>query len=209
MAKLFVSSGRRGRPLSIDPEKELHNLLYKSLPSARQRLADIRKKTSGVRDPALLGSEIELPAFIQTTIDVLADLKENEHIDYETLKDLKKNIRQIEQLGSKQERVWGRSLESVLTTEYEKSLDYFSKNSSQNVLDSNLRFKTQLESLAPSQRQKYFFSREYQDPATMQGQYQHVVAWVAKKLDKEEKEVSVDEAWAFLREYSLRSFLNK
>lgn len=199
MAKLFVSSGKRGRPLSIDPEAELHNLIYKSIPAAQARLKEFRSTTSGVRDVKTLGSEVELPAAIETTKDVLQNLMEGETVSYETLKELKSNLRQVQQIGSKQERVFGRALEEGLTKEYFSSLDYFSKSSSKFTKESNERVKDMLSKLSPQQRQKAFFSKGYQDPATMVSDSdQRVLAWVRKATGN--KELTVEEAWAYLRE---------
>lgn len=199
MAKLFVSSGKRGRPLSIDPEAELHKLIFQSIPKAQARLKEFRTQTSGIRDVRTLGSEVELPSAIETTKDVLLNLTEGESISYQTLKELKQNIRQIEQLGSKQERVFGRALEQSLTKQYFSSLDYFSKASSEFVKKSNERIKEKLSKLTPQQRQKAFFSKGYQDPATMVSDSdQRVLAWARK--DSGNKELTVEEAWAYLRE---------
>lgn len=199
MAKLFIHSGKRGRPLSIDPEKELQNLVYKSIPKAQARLKEFRKQTSGVRDVKTLGSEVELPSIIETTKDVLLNLQEGDKISYETLKELKQNLTQIEQLGSKQERVYGRALEESLTKQYKSSLDYFSRGSSKFVKESNERVKAMLDKMSPQQRQKAFFSKSYQDPATMMSDSdRRVLAWARK--DSGDQEMTVEEAWAYLRE---------
>lgn len=199
MAKLFISSGKRGRPLSIDPEAELHKLIFQSIPKAQARLKEFRTQTSGVRDIKTLGSEVELPSAIETTKDVLQNLIEGESVSYETLKELKQNLKQVQQLGSKQERVFGRALEQGLTKEYFSSLDYFSKSSSKFTKESNARVKDMLSKLTPQQRQKAFFSKGYQDPATMVSDSdQRVLAWARKASGNQE--LTVEEAWAYLRE---------
>lgn len=208
MAKLFVSSGKRGRPLSIDPEAELHKLVFQSIPKAQARLKEFRASTSGVRDVKLLGSEVELPSAFETTRDVLQNLIEGESVSYETLKELKQNLRQAEMLGSKQERVFGRALEEGLTKEYFSSLDYFSRASSKFTKESNERVKEMLSKLTPQQRQKAFFSRGYQDPATMMSDSdRRVLAWARKHSGNQE--LTVEEAWAYLREQRWKENLSE
>lgn len=201
MAKYSVSSGRRGRPLSIDPQAELDKLIFQTLPKAQQRLAQFRKETSGVREVSLLGSETQLPGYIEASIDILQDLKEGASISYETLKELKSNLRSVEQLTSRQERVFGRALDTALTSEYFSSLDFFSRNSSEFVKQSNEKVKARLRSMTPQQRQKVFFSSGYQDPATMRGHSpsdERVRAWARKHSGN--PEMTFDEAWAYVRE---------
>lgn len=201
MAKYSVSSGRRGRPLSIDPQAELDKLVFQTLPKAQERLTQFRKQTSGVRDVSLLGSETQLPGYIEASIDILQDLREGASISYETLKELKNNLRCVEQLASRQERVFGRSLDTALTSDYFQSLDYFSRNSSEFVKQSNEKVKARLRSMSPQQRQKAFFSAGYQDPATMTGRSpsdERIRAWARKHSGN--NEMTYDEAWAYLRE---------
>lgn len=205
MAKLYVSSGRRGRPLSIDPEKELHDLIFDILPKAQKRLGEFRDITSGVRGESILGGQNALPKNLQSTIDILSDLRENESIDYETLREVRANIESARMLASKQERVFGRALEKTLTSEYFESLDYYGWNASDAVKQANERIKAKIRSLSPQQRQKYFLSRQYQDPATMTGQYEKVRAYASKQMGRE---ASMQEAWAYIREQEADAFSN-
>lgn len=48
MAKFTIRTGRRGRPLTLDTEK-LTTQFMKSFTAAKSTLAQIRRKTSGVR----------------------------------------------------------------------------------------------------------------------------------------------------------------
>lgn len=203
MAKLSVSSGRRGRPLSIDPEKELQELIFKDIPKAKARLSEFRKETSGLRDSAILGTETELPNFIQSTLDVLADIQENQSIDYESLKQLKKDLRTTRELKSKQARVYGRALEEKIFEDYESTLLRQNSTSSDFVLQSNKRVLSKLEKMTKQQRQKFFFSRSYQDPRTMTQEYKRLVAWASNKAGRQ---VTVAEAWAILREEKVEEF---
>lgn len=196
MAKLSVSSGGRGRPLTIDPEKELADLMFDIIPKAQKNLARFRKETSGVRGADVLGTETTLPAFIQTSIDVLYDLSEGQSIDYATLRELRQNLQATKQLASRQARVFGRALEPSLTREYFQSLDYEARNSNDLIQKSNRQIKERLSQLTPQQRQKFFMSRQYQDPKTQTAEYARVVAWASKQVGRQ---VSVQEAWAVLR----------
>lgn len=199
MAKYYARSGKRGRPLSIDPEKELNKLIFENIPKAKERLAEIKKQSSGIREERLIGGANVLPEYIESSIDVLQDLREGENIEYETLKELKSNLRTVERLASKQERVFGSALEKQFTEDYIKSLDYFSRAGSDFVKKSNERVKNMLQTLTPKERQKAFLSRGYQDVATMSSQSdRRVQAWARKETGNQE--LTVDEAWAYLRE---------
>lgn len=200
MAKFVAYSGGKGRPLSIDPEAELERLIYATLPKAQQRLEQFRTKTKGVRDPSVLGSETELPDFIETSIDILSDLREGNAVSYQTLKELKQNLKMTEQLASRQERVYGRSLDKVLTEEYFKDLDFVSRNSSDVIKTSNQKIKQALSNLTPRQRQEFFMSKHFEDPKTMTGSYEKVKAWAKKETDQE---LTMQESWAYLRERRL------
>lgn len=199
MAKYYARSGKRGRPLSIDPEKELNKLIFENIPKAKERLAEIKKQSSGIREERLIGGANVLPEYIESSIDVLQDLREGENIEYETLKELKANLRTVERLASKQERVFGSALEKQFTEDYIKSLDYFSRAGSDFVKKSNERVKNMLQNLTPKERQKAFLSKGYQDVATMSSQSdRRVQAWARKETGNQE--LTVDEAWAYLRE---------
>lgn len=206
MAKLSVSSGGRGRPLSIDPEKELADLMFDIIPAAQKNLANFRKQTSGVRGAEILGTETTLPAFIQTSLDILYDLTEGNSIDYATLKELRANLQSTRQLASKQARVFGRALEPSLTKEYFSSLDYAARNSNDLVQQSNKQIKDRLAQLTPRQRQQFFMSRQYQDPRTQTQEYQRVVAWASKQVGRQ---VSTQEAWAILRASDVGAFVEE
>lgn len=203
MAKLKISSGRRGRPLSIDPEKELHDLIFEYGKKAHARLRQLAQKSSGVRDIATFGSETEWSKAMESAKDILIDLQENESIDYETLKELKENLKTARELASKQERVFGRALEKQLTKEYFSQLDYFSQNESVDVKASNARIKERIMQMTPKERQSFFLSRSYQDPATMGGRYENVRAWASNKGGRE---MTMNEAWAYIRERNIDQF---
>lgn len=202
MAKLTVNTGRRGRPASIDAEAELLALTQLYVPRARQTLAKFREQTQGTRDSEFLGSETELPDFIQSTINALVDVAEAGSISYEDYAEIKTNLNTIRQLASRQQRVYGRALAERLTMDFESSLDYFNKSASSFVVSYNERTKAALRQLTPQQRQSYFLSRNYQDPATMTGNYENVRQWANAAYRKEtgdNKSLTMQEAWAYLR----------
>lgn len=197
MARLQISSGKRGRPLSIDPDKELGELLFKNIPKAKIQLEKMRQETHGIRGVDILGSETELPTWLESSIDALQNLRDYGNIEYDTLKELKRNLQSVKQLASKQERVFGRALDNILTTDYEQRLDYFAKNSSSFVKKMNQNVKDYLKNLTSKERQSFFMSNRYQDPATMTPHYREVLAWAKKNSG--EKEMTMDEAWAYVR----------
>lgn len=204
MAKYSIGSGGKGRPLSIDPQRELNELTFNLIPKAQKNLARFRKETSGVRGAQALGSDTLLPAFLQSSKDILVDLTEGAYIDYDTLRMLKENLTNARLLASRQYRAYGRALEGYYTREYFQALDYSTRNAGELIKRSNEKIKEQLSSLTPQQRQKYFLSRQYQDPKTMTGEYKSLVAWASKEVGRE---VSVQEAWAIKRESDLGIFL--
>lgn len=203
--KISVRSGRRGRPLSIDPEQELNKLIQQTLPKAKERLSKFRSETSGVRDTAFLGSETDLPAFVESTIDVLADLREGAQISYESLREAKRAIKVAEQLASKQKRVYGRALEPALSEEYLRDLDRFStKTGSTYMKRKNAQLRRMFTKLTPQQRQQFFFSRKYQDVRTQAGRYENIIAWAEAETGR--KNMTDEEAWAYLRVRRLEDF---
>lgn len=200
MARISVLSGKRGRPLSIDPEKELQDLVVSQIPKAKQILKRFREETHGIRDESLFGSETTLPDFITSSLDILADLKENSSIDYESLKELKSNLKTIRQLSSKQERVYGRALDAAMLAQYESGLKLTESNGNEFVIKSNKRVMENLRKMMPLQRKKFFMSKTYQDPKTMVGKYQNIITWAEKRHGRQLDE---QEAWAILREARL------
>lgn len=202
MAKLYVSSGRRGRPASIDAEQELIDLTRYYLPRAKRTLQTFREQTKGARDAEFLGTETELPDFIQSTLNALIDVAEEGTITYEDYAQIKTNLNTIRQLASRQQRVYGRALSGMLMQDFERSLNFFSSNASEFVRKYNEQTKEALRQLTPQQRQSYFLSRNYQDPATMVGDYENVRAWATSNYQKktgESKNLTMQEAWAYLR----------
>lgn len=204
MALFKIYTGKRGRPLSIDPELELERLIDYSIPKAKTRLAQIRRETRGSRDPDIVGTETDLPGFINTTIDALVDLTQGGTVDAQTLRELKRNIKITEQLGSKQRRVYGRALTPLLEQDYFKQLEKTEKSGSRLVKQANDQFRRRYSRMTRQEQQSFFFSQQYQDIRTQVARYEHIRAWAEDRYNQ--KDLTDAEAWALLREQRLADF---
>lgn len=204
MARINIYSGRRGRPLSIDPDDLLNRLISKDLPKMNERLAKFRRESAGVRDAEILGTETQLPGWAQATIDALVDLQEGINMSYEAVKQIKRDIKTIEQLGSRQQRVYGRALEPLLSADYEQVLDRQSKNANSYIRQRNVQAKRKLHQMTSQERQSFYFSKYYQDPRTTTGTYEHIKSWAREKSGQ--RNLSMSESWAFLREQRLNDY---
>lgn len=201
MAIIRVRTGGRGRPLEIDVEKTLKQF-EQQLPRAKARLQEIRRTTSGVRDAEILGTETQLPKALSASIDVLEALSEGKDISYQTARELRQNLRSVEQLASRQERVFGRSLASLLTRQYEQDIKARLQNASGVTQRIYKRMLQRVQQLTPKQQQTFFFSRGYQLTST-QGQYQRVIEWAQNDIAEKEGinvKLTSDEALAYVEE---------
>ena len=195
-----IKSGVRGRPITIDTAKVLKQF-ETQLPRAKARLQQIRQETSGTRSEAILGSETMLPKNIRATIDVLNILQTNQNIDYATASELKRNLRTVSQLASKQERVYGRALADALFKKYEEDIKYASKYASQATKQIYKQMLTNVKNLTPTGKQRFFTSRGYQDVKTNRKDYQHTIAWAKEHFRTEtgiEQEMTAEEAMAYV-----------
>lgn len=204
MARINIYSGRRGRPLTIDPDDLLNRLISKDLPKMNERLAKFRRESAGVRDAEILGTETQLPGWAQATIDALADLQEGAKLSYEAVKQIKKDVKTIEQLGSRQQRVYGRALEPLLSADYEQALDRQSKNANNYIRQRNIQSKRKLHQMTPRERQGFYFSKYYQDPRTTTGTYENIKSWARERSGQ--RNLSMSESWAYLREQRLNDY---
>lgn len=181
--QITIKSGKRGRPLTFDTEDTLAQFM-RQLPRAKARLQEIRRTTSGERNEAIFGSETSLPKGISASIDVLQDLKAGEQIDYETARMIKENLRQVKQLASKQERVYGKALANALVKQYEADIDYQSKYASKTTQNIYKSLKQNVRKLNPQQQQQFFTSRCYQNVKTNRKEYQRLIAWAEDHFEK-------------------------
>lgn len=202
MAIIYIKQTGRGRPLKFDTEKDFSKLLHQ-IPQAKLRLQEIRKATSGVRNEDILGSETSLPSSIKTTIDVFQALQRGEQINIETARALKMGVKTVQQLSSKQEKVYSRALAKALETQYEEDIKYQSKYASAREKQIYNRMLTNIKNLTQRQQQAFFTSRAYQDPRTNRRNYEHVKKWATEDIKKrtgEEIELTPNEAMAYLME---------
>lgn len=196
MAKIVIKSGKRGRPLSIDPVEAIKDL-FKVLPQVKSNLSQIRKETSGVRDERIFGSETELPDYIERTFDVLSNLRENEKISYENLRELKQDIRFIERLASRQRRVKETIFSDILFESYKKNIKFMSRYASKFTKAQYNKLITNIEKLTPSERQEFFLSVGYQDPMTIgTNDYQRVINYA--ETETGQTGLTKQEAFAYL-----------
>ena len=170
MAVITIKSGRRGRPLSIDPNKMLKELT-KLKTAAKMRLQELRENTEGMRGYNVLGAEKKLPDYFAATINTLETVAEDNTISltYETAKSIHKYSKVIKELASPQRRVYGRALGNILQETYERSIDTIinSGTVSQRTADTLTRMKETTKKMTSMQKQSFFLSRKYEDPLTI------------------------------------------
>lgn len=195
-----VSSGGRGRPLELDVDKALKQFMTQ-LPQAKARLSEIRRTTSGERSEAILGSETTLPKSFKASADVLDALMLGQKIDYATAKELKENLRSVEQLASRQERVYGRALAKTLQKQYESELDYQSKYASPQVKKIYQQMKQNTQKLTQQQQQAFYTSKGYQSVKSFNQRYKKLKEWAEadyKKRTGQYKSMTYQEAEAYV-----------
>ena len=159
MAKLIIKSGKRGRPLKIDPEEALNRFLdIETYASAR---VEWYKQTSkGVRfDSSSIGYKTLI-----ATRDVLFALEEGQQINYETARQLKQNLNVIKRLASRQERVYSTAFSEILTKQYEQDVMQQSKTASKLGKAIYKKMLTTVKNMSKSQQTVFFTSSAYQDP---------------------------------------------
>lgn len=206
---IYIKSGKRGRPISIDVIKELENFDL-SIAKVKNRLAQFREETRGERDVGILGSPTSLPQNITATYDVLEALKDGIYINYATAKQLKENLKTIKQLSSNQERVFGRALAKVFTDKYVQDLEYMSRNSSKFVKNTYKNLANSIKKMTPQQQQKFFLSRDYQSPKTNNKNYQKVIAWAQNDIKNktgDEVQLTGEEALAYVFQHKMEKYI--
>ena len=202
MKVITVKSGGRGRPLEIDIERTLQQFMQQ-LPKAKTRLQEIRRTTSGERAESILGSETTLPKSIQATADVLDALMSGQKIDYATARELRANLRTVQQLASKQERVYGRALSGALLRQYEQDIQYQSKYASKGVALTYKGMLERIKTLTPRQQQTFFTGRGYQNVKTNRRDYQRVIEWAENDIQSkygQGVQLTAEEAFAYMLE---------
>lgn len=202
MRILKVKTNTRGRPLEFDVDKTLEQFM-RSLPKAKARLQEIRRTTSGERAEDILGSETTLPKGISASIDALEELQQGGQINYATAKEIRQNLRTVQQLASKQERVYGRALASSLLRQYEQDINYQSKYASKQVSQTYKGMLERVKTLTPRQQQKFFTGRGYQNVKTNRRDYQRVIEWAESDIQSrygQDIQLTAEEAFAYMLE---------
>lgn len=194
MAKLTFKSGKRGRPLTLDPEAALQEI-YKSLPQAKQALAEFRKSTSGVRDEAILGTATSLPEFINLTLDALEFVSKDKY-SYEMARQIRDTVNITKRLASKREDVSTTALEETITTEYMEGLKKAAQVASPFAKEQYRNIARKIKRMTKKERIKYYKSKQYQDVGTFGGiRYERIKYWAESSANRK---MSYKEAYAYL-----------
>lgn len=196
--KVYFKTGGRGRPLSIDIEESI-NMINRNIPKVAERLKQFRKESSGYRGERLIGSETDLPEYISSTKEALTQLGQGEQFSKAVAQEIRKNLKLIRDLASKQERVYGRAISNEIYATYRADIEKkiaVSSNFAKKQYEQILR---RLENMSPVEREKYLFSKKYQDVKTFDGtggtDMQRIINWAEEKTGRS---MSQDEAIAYL-----------
>ena len=194
MAKFTIRTGRRGRPLTLDTE-ELTTQFMKSFAAAKSTLAQIRRKTSGVRDTSILGTPTSLPEWLETTYQVISS--GIGQLDYTSARELKAGVKATRQLASRVEKSRQQALSDIMYNQYIYELDTMISKSSEQAKDSYEKLKQRIQSLNKIERQEFFTSKFYESPKAFGGkEYEKILAWSKKETGKEA--MTFQEAGAYL-----------
>ena len=194
MARFTIRTGRRGRPLSLDTE-ELTTQFMKSFDKAKSTLAQIRRKTSGVRDTSILGTPTSLPEWLETTYQVISS--GIGQLDYTSARELKAGVKATRQLASRVEKSRQQALSDIMYNQYIYELDTMISKSSEQAKDSYEKLKQRIQSLNKIERQEFFTSKFYESPKAFGGkEYEKILAWSKKETGKEA--MTFQEAGAYL-----------
>lgn len=194
MARFTIRTGRRGRPLTLDTE-ELTTQFMKSFTAAKSTLAQIRRKTSGVRDTSILGTPTSLPEWLETTYQVISS--GIGQLDYTSAKELKAGVKATRQLASRVEKSRQQALSDIMYKQYIYELDTMISKSSEQAKDSYEKLKQRIQSLNKIERQEFFTSKFYESPKAFGGkEYEKILAWSKKETGKEA--MTFQEAGAYL-----------
>ena len=194
MARFTIRTGRRGRPLSLDTE-ELTTQFMKSFAAAKSTLAQIRRKTSGVRDTSILGTPTSLPEWLETTYQVISS--GIGQLDYTSARELKAGVKATRQLASRVEKSRQQALSDIMYNQYIYELDTMISKSSEQAKDSYEKLKQRIQSLNKIERQEFFTSKFYESPKAFGGkEYEKILAWSKKETGKEA--MTFQEAGAYL-----------
>jgi len=194
MAKFTIRTGRRGRPLTLDTE-ELTRTFEKSFNAAKSTLAEIRRRTSGIRDTSILGTPTSLPEWLETTYQVISS--GIGQLDYESARELKAGVKATRQLASRVEKSRQQALSDIMYNQYIAELESMQAVSSKQAKANYEKLKRKIKSLTKRQRQEFFTSSHYESPKAFgREKYEKIRAWARKETSK--KNMTYQESHAYL-----------
>lgn len=175
--KIQVKSGGRGRPLTIDTEKLLATV-NSNLGKAKQTLSQIRKSTSGYRGVEILGSNVELPEWLEETYTLIDMAQRGTRLSYQLAKNLCAGVRAVERLaGSRTKKT---ALSEYFAKEFYEMIDYGMKNQSQFTKEQLRSMERIFRQMSPKQQQEFMLSKGYQDIKTLSKKYRNIKTWAEK-----------------------------
>lgn len=182
---IVYKSGRRGRPLNIDIEKE-RAALTRSFRQAAETLEKERKTTSGIRGADVFGDVGLPPTWYREAELSLERLKSN--ISYQEAKDELSKIRAVQktvrQLASKRSDARGRGLYDIISGELKRELAAQEKavisSKSKELLK---KLEQNIEKLSKKEQVDFAKSRHYQDvrTASTPNKYRHALEWAREQ----------------------------
>lgn len=194
MAKLQFKSGKRGRPLTIDPELTL-NELYEALPRAKKALAEFRKTTSGIREEALLGTNTSLPGWLELSFEALESMPRNK-LTYDIAKEIKQTLKVTKRLASRRQDVSTTALEEKITQDYLEDLQEYSRLTNGYAKQKIEALAERIKATPKKQRIAFYKSNKYQDIGTFgRKEYRKIKAWAESSTGRK---MTYKEAYAYL-----------
>lgn len=175
--KIQVKSGGRGRPLTIDTEKLLATV-NSNLGKAKQTLSQIRKSTSGYRGVEILGSNVELPEWLEETYTLIDMAQRGTRLSYQLAKNLRAGVRAVERLAGS--RTKETALSEYFAKEFYEMIDYGMKNQSQFTKEQLRSMERTFRRMSPKQQQEFALSKGYQDIKTLSKKYRNIKTWAEK-----------------------------
>ena len=195
----------RGRPRELDT-----NLIYQEIVQATKkalpRLEEIRQSTKGYRGERVLGSKTSVPDWVEESLDLLQTADYGRDLSVSEAVSITQTLKNLRELASPQERVYGRAIGEQLTKEYVVAFGEFNENGQLTNFskDQIKEIEKNITFMSIKERQEYFTSRYYQDPRAT-GKYKRVLAW--SKADSGRAVMSYDEAWSYLFRRRLEDFM--
>ena len=180
MIKKF-QSGKPGRPLKIDIEKE-RIALMRSFRQVAEILEKERKMTSGIRGSDVFG-DVGLPPTWYREAELSLERLQSSISYKEAKKELSKvraAQRVVKQLSSKRSDARERGLYSIISEEIQAELEVQEKNiTSSKSREFLKKLRENIEKLSKKEQIDFAKSRHYQDvrTASTPNKYKHAIEW--------------------------------